>query len=365
MLNILILGGTGAMGVHLKDCLLEAGHEVYITSRSAHKSEGRLHYFCGNAMDSGFINQVLNSQSWDAIVDFMVYDTDLFKTRCESLLSATRQYVFISSSRVYSNHDKYITEETPRLLDVSNDIEYLATDEYALRKAREEDILKNSGYTNYTIIRPYITYSENRLQLGDLEHSNWLYRALAGRTIVFSKDVANHYTTLTYGKDVAYGIAVLIGKTEAFGQAFHITSSTSILWKDVLEIYLNAIEKCTGVRPKVKMIDKSMKLSDESSKYQILCDRLYDRRFDNSKIQHFIKREFMTPQEGLPKCINEFVKNWKSTKISYLEEAERDIITQEHIPLREIDTLRNKIIYISCRYFRMSNVLRRIVMLNK
>lgn len=363
MLKILILGGTGAIGIHLKDVLLENGHEVYITSRSAHNGEGRLHYIRGNAKDATFIKHVLKMQSWDAIVDFMIYDTDTFRLRCDSFLSSTRQYVFISSARVYSNCDVIITEETPRLLDSSSDSQYLATDEYALKKAREENILKNSNYSNYTIIRPYITYSENRLQLGDLEHSNWLFRALSGRTIVFSKDVASHYTTLTYGKDVASGIASIIGKGKALGQVFHITSSEAVLWSDVLEIYLNAIESCTGNRPKVKMIEKAMKLSDESSKYQILYDRLYDRRFDNSKIMQFYNGDFVALNDGLAKCISEYVKRWKSTKVSFLEEAERDIITHEHIPLKEINTFRNKIIYISCRYFKMSRVLRKIVTL--
>lgn len=363
MLKILLMGGTGAMGSHLKDILLEKGHDVYITSRSHHEDKGNLHYLQGNALDKAFISPVLESQSWDAIVDFMIYTTESFKTFSKTLLSSTKQYVFISSSRVYSNHDAVITEETPRLLDISEDGDYLKTDEYALKKAREEDIIRKSGLRNYTIIRPYITYSENRLQLGDLEHRNWLFRALSGRTIVFSKDVFSHYTTLTYGKDVASGIASIIGKVEALGQAFHITTPEAILWSDVLEIYLKAIESRTGIRPKVKMIEKSMKLSDESSKYQILYDRLYDRRFDNSKIKQFYDGDFVAPKDGLAKCISEYVKRWKSTKVSYLEEAERDIITHEHIPLKEINTFRNKIIYISCRYFRMSKILRKIVML--
>ena len=40
-------------------------------------------------------------------------------------------------------------------------------------------------------------------QLGVLEKELWLYRALNGRTIVFSKDIAEKSTTLTYGYDVA------------------------------------------------------------------------------------------------------------------------------------------------------------------
>lgn len=365
MLKILLMGGTGAMGNHLKDILLEKGNEVYITSRSHHDDRGNLHYLQGNALDRNFICPVLESQPWDAIVDFMIYSTESFKTFSKTLLSSTKQYVFISSARVYSNHDSLITEETPRLLDISDDKDYLNTDEYALRKAREEDVINQSGFHNYTIIRPYITYSENRLQLGDLEHSSWLYRALSGRTIVFSKDVANHITTLTYGRDVAYGIAASIGNEKAYGHAFHITSPDSFKWRMVLEIYLDAIEKVTGNRPKVKMIARSLKLLDKKSQYQVKYDRLFDRQFDNTKILALTGDfQFTEVKEGLTKCISEYVKNWKETKPSYLEEAERDILTHEYIPFRNIDTFRNKVIYFVCRYLRMSDLLRKIAKSN-
>lgn len=49
------------------------------------------------------------------------------------------------------------------------DEDYIKTDEYALQKARQENILLGSKYKNWTIIRPYITYNKERLQLGVLE----------------------------------------------------------------------------------------------------------------------------------------------------------------------------------------------------
>lgn len=51
----------------------------------------------------------------------------------------------MSSSRVYADSQTPITENSPRLLDVYKEEEYLKTDEYALSKARQEDILHRSG----------------------------------------------------------------------------------------------------------------------------------------------------------------------------------------------------------------------------
>ena len=359
-MKILLLGGTGAMGLHLSRILADRGDEVFVTSRKQRIEQEHIHYIQGNAQDLSFITSLF-SEGWDAIVDFMIYPTEVFKSRLELFLNSTKQYVFLSSSRVYSDKETPIKENTPRLLDVTCDKDYLATDEYALKKAREEDLLFRSGRKNFTIIRPYITYSENRLQLGDLEHSNWLFRALDGRTIVFSEDVASHYTTLTYGYDVAKGIAATIGSEKAFGETFHITGTTTMRWGDILNIYLNAIERFTGEKPKVKMIPKSLKLKLKDSQYQIKCDRLYDRIFDNSKILSIDSSlTFMSPEEGLTECVGEYIKNWRKTKVSYLEEADRDIITKEHIKLKNIDNSRNKVIYFVCRYLRLTWLLRMI-----
>ena len=226
-MKVLVLGGTGAIGNHLVRLLSGSGIETYITSRKYRNSEGNVHYFQGNAHDLRFLENILK-KDWDVIVDFMVYTTISFKERVGALLNATKQYVFLSSARVYADCATPIHENSPRLLDVSQDKRFLSTDEYSLAKARQEDILRNTGENNWTIIRPYITYSENRLQLGVLEKEEWLYRALHGRTIVFSEDINSKATTLTYGLDVANGIMAVIGNHSTFGEVFNVTTKDSI-----------------------------------------------------------------------------------------------------------------------------------------
>lgn len=164
---ILVLGGTGAMGKPLVKALSKE-NMVYVTSRSSHKSIGNIKYLQGNARNKDFLNEALSIHYWDAIVDFMVYPEDEFKENLSNFLDNTKQYIYISSARVYAESSNLITEDTPRLLDVSKDKEFLKTNEYALAKAREEDLLRKSGRTNYTIVRPSITYNTDRLQLGVL-----------------------------------------------------------------------------------------------------------------------------------------------------------------------------------------------------
>ena len=359
-MKILVLGGTGAMGVDLVKILGERGENVTVTSRSERKSEfNNVKYVRGDAHDNAFLISLL-AEKYDAIVDFMVYNTEEFKEKQDLLLGATDQYIFLSSSRVYADSDTPITEDSQRLLDVTTDSEYLKTDEYALTKARQENMLRESGKTNWTIIRPYITYSSQRLQLGVYEKELWLYRALHDKTVVFPKAIAEKYTTLTFGADVALGISKLIGNKKAMGEAFHITTDRAIKWEDVLTIYRIVFKDVTGKEIKIKYADDPKPIYDiMGNKYQVICDRLYDRRFDNTKfLQAAGECEFKLPKMGLEKCLREFLENPKFRGTPGF--AMMDKLAGESTKLSEISGIKQKIRYIAARYLpgRMMNRLR-------
>ena len=348
-MNILVLGGTGAMGRPLVKKLSKE-NIVYVTSRTAKASNGNIKYIQGNATQIDFIEDLLIKKSWDCIVDFMVHSESNLKTLIPKILDNTKQYVFISSARVYSQSEVPITEDTPRLLDVCKDEEYLKTNEYALAKAREENLLFNSGKKNFTIIRPTITYNTHRLQLGVLEKENWLYRALHGRSIVFSEDINNKLTTMTYGDDVSMGIASIIGKEEALGEAFHITYPASLSWSEVLGIYLTVLKKHTGKDIPVVMTKKSTNLKFKNRVYQLIYSRYFNRTFDNSKIAKFTDiSKFTVPQQGLTNCLEEFLKKPIFGNIAWDLEAVNDKAAGERTPLKEIPNIGNKMIYFCYR----------------
>ena len=183
------------MGAHLVNLLKGTEHQVTVTSRSKRESSDNITYCQGNAKDNAFLTELLRG-GYDVVVDFMSYNTEEFSKRYQLFLNSCKQYVFLSSSRAYADSKTPITEESDLLANTCRDAEYIQTDEYALAKGREENLLRQSGKSNWTIIRPYITYSEYRMQLGVLEKDDWLYRALHGRTIIFSKDIASRYTIL-------------------------------------------------------------------------------------------------------------------------------------------------------------------------
>lgn len=279
----------------------------------------------------------------------MSYNTNEFRLRYNLFLDSTKQYVFLSSARVYAYSKEPLTEESPRLLDVIEDKDYLATDEYALTKARQEDLLIGSGKNNWTIIRPYVTFSEIRLQLSATEKEYWLWGALNGKSILYSHDLADKYTTLTYGYDVAKSIASLLNKQEALGDVFNITTSESHTWNEVLENYLDVIEQKIGHRPRVRMIDSWIPLIGGGYD-QIRLDRLYDRRFDNSKIGKFIDtKSFKQTLPAMADCLSAFLETQDFKEISWSNEARKDRLLGEWTRLTKIKGLKQKSKYLLIR----------------
>ncbi len=349
-MRVLLLAGTGAIGTHLVNLLSRSNNEAVVTSRKLLISREKVLYKQGNARDIKFLRALLR-KNWDVIIDFLVYSTPDFKQRIDLILNATSQYIYLSSARVYADSETTITENSPRLLEVAQNKEFLSSDEYSLSKARQEDILLKSGKTNWTIIRPYITYSEKRLQLGVLEKEDWLFRALLGKTIVLPEEMMSKKTTLTYGLDVSKGIMSVINNPEALGEIYQITGKESCSWNEILAVYMDVIEKQIGRKPKVLLQNLKGFSECHPRIYQTKYDRLFNRQFDSSKIGQYVNVENFTGiREGIIYCLNQILKKPKFNAINWKAEALRDKLTQEFTPLKEIQALKQKIKYMVYRY---------------
>lgn len=348
-MKILALGATGAIGRQLVTKLVDAGHEVHVTTRQVRDAENSIRYIKGNAKDAGFLSGLL-SDRWDVIVDFMVYDTQTFRDRAQGFLNATDQYVFLSSARVFAGSEHPLTETSPQLLDSSSDAAFLASDEYALTKARQENVLRQSGHRNWTIVRPYITFGPGRFQLGTLEKEDWLFRALQGRSIVFCRDFLDKKTTLTDGADVAAMISALIGAPQALGQDFNLVGPTSTTWAAVLETYLAVLEDHMGQRPRVILQDLEAFCQSANSEPQARYDRIYNRTFDTGKLEKFF--DVTTCCDPLPTLRARLRADLASGKFGPLNprgEALRDKAASEITSVLKFSGHRDAIKYVAYR----------------
>ncbi len=353
-MKVLLLGGTGAMGVPLMEILSRDGCTVYVTSRSKRNSgDANIVFLQGNAMDSNWLRSILQDKRWDAIVDFMHYKPHELKARLNMLLDSTEHYFFLSSSRVYAGSTMPLNESSDRLLDVVEDKQFLATDEYALSKARCENVLKDSEHNNWTIIRPYITYFTDRIQLSIFEKEAWLYRALNGRSIVFSQELASKKTALTSGTDVASIIGKLILQKKGFSEAIHPVNCETKTWSEVLDIYCDAIEECTGKRPKIHMLENASDyIGVVGNTYKYKYDRSVDRVFNNTKVENVLGTsvQYTGIKDGVTQAISSFVDSGAKFKpINIKLEALFDKYTHEISDLSQFST-KEKMKYLIFRF---------------
>lgn len=357
-MKILLISGTGTLGRKFSLVLSEQKHDIYITSRTFHKDDGLIHYLIGNPHNSIFLKDILHLYNWDAIIDFMVYSTQEFNLIVDVLLNSCKHYFFFSSGRVFENSEQPLTEESIRLLDKSTDLKFLQTDDYALLKARQENILKKHKLHNYTIIRPYITYGEDRLQLGAYEHEYWLRRVMSGKCMVLPKEIAEKRTTLTYSLDVARIVSQMICIDAFMGETYNVTTSTSIRWRDVMNIYLKVLNNRLGIQPKVVYLINNHMLDN----YQTKFDRMYDRIFNNNKIKSCVNVDFFTePTRGLESCLLSFLDRpyYRNLSINWIEEGMVDKETGDFENLSNIPGVMNKIKYVFFRLapFNIQNIL--------
>lgn len=354
--KVLVIGGTGAIGKSLVHILLEKKYKVDVTSRNMH-NEGKqknVRFFKGNGHEINFIQDILRDNYYDAIVDFMTYVPETFQRNIQLLLKGTDQYFFMSSGRVYADSEELLTEKSVRLLDSEINREDFITEKYALSKAEEEDILYKSGKKNWTIVRPYLTYNDYRLQLGFYEKECWLPRALAGLSIVLPSDIAKSYTTMTNGEDVAEVISLLIGNKKALGEVIQIASSEALMWGDIAEIYSDVLEKEMGVKLKINRLVEAEEMIGLWPKSLIKYDRVYNRRFCCDKLYSIIGAEkiiFRNVRKGLGNCLKTFLSNPDVGSLYVNYEAWSDRVTKERSSLNRFESSKAKIRYIGKRYF--------------
>lgn len=348
-MKILILGGTGAIGTPLIAILRQNQDiQICVTSRSEHSSEENVQYLKADVLNQSELENILMRNHWDAVIDFMIYSESVFRQRIGLLLKSTDQYFFLSSATEYSDLDEIITEKTPRLLDVTTDKELLAVKPYPINKALCENILRQTGLTNWTIVRPYITFNSNRLQLGCYEKELWLWRCLNGGEVLFSKDIAQQYTTFTFAKDVAFAISKLIGNDKAFGEDFTITTNQSLKWNEILDIYKMVLLRERNIKMRVKWTDESLNLRFRQGQWHAKYDRLYNRRFNNAKLMGILPDlKFTEVKKGLEHCLTEFLKTENFRSIPAPCHAR---LANSYVPLQNIRGIKNRVKQLLVRY---------------
>lgn len=280
-LSVLFIGGTGIISSACGARAVEAGHDLTVLNRG-HTTlrplpEG-VTLLRADVRDPAAVRSALAGREYDVVVDFVAFTPDHVRADVELFTGRVGQYVFISSASAYQKPPARlpIVESTP----LRNPYW-----EYSRDKIACEDLLvaayRDSGFP-VTIVRPSHTYDRTSIPLT----GGWtaVDRMRRGLPVVVHGDGTSLWT-LTHHTDFAKAFVGLLGRPQAIGDSFHITSDEVLTWN---QIYA-AMAAAAGVEPRlVHVASETIAAAEPGLIGPLLGDKAHSVIFDNAKVKELV-----------------------------------------------------------------------------
>lgn len=281
-LRLLFIGGTGTISAAASERAVVLGHRLTIlnrgltTERPAAPGTELLQADVRNAAE---VAQVLQGREFDAVADFISFTPEHVRQSVEQFRGRTGQYVFISSASAYQKPPGRlpILESTP----LRNPFWQYSRDKIAC-----EDLLmhayRDDGFP-VTVVRPSHTYDRMRIAL----LGGWtdIHRMREGLPVIVHGDGTSLWT-LTHTDDFAVAFVGLLGRPQAVGESYTITSDEALPWDQVYRLFATA----AGV-PEPELVHVP---SDIIAAYSpalgpgLLGDKSHSVVFDNTKVKALV-----------------------------------------------------------------------------
>ena len=284
-LSVLYLGGTGTISASCVRLSAETGLRVAVVNRGRNESDRELpagvERLTADITDDAALAAAIGDRSFDAVVNFLYYDTDDARRMVAFFTGRTRQYVHISSGSIYAKPVRQvpISESTPTAPNPHLD--------YATAKWRAERVLQEAhvhqGFP-LTVVRPSHTYDDANPPLP----GGWTVfdRIARGEEIPVHGDGTSLWT-LTHAEDFAQGLVGLLGNPRAIGETFNITGADVYTWDQIYTIVAEAL----GVAPRLVHVASEMFPLVAPEWFwsgEMLGDIGHSALFDTTKIRTFV-----------------------------------------------------------------------------
>jgi nucleoside-diphosphate-sugar epimerase len=281
-MKILFLGGTGNISAECAALLHERGHEILILTRGRSAVPSAYRAITADRNDPSAMRSALEGVQPDVVLNFLGYDLPEIRGDYELFHGTVRQYIFISSTVVYAKPPRQLplTEDAP----TGN-----PWWDYAQKKlACERWLQQRRAETSFpvTIVRPSHTYSKRWIPNAVSSGSYTFAARLEQGKPVFVHDRGESPWTLTAASDFAVGLAGLIGKPEAIGEAFHITSDEVLTWNQIYTEIAAALGVQSAQIVKVPT-DFICRVAPQLTG-TLKGDKAHPGVFDNSKIKRLV-----------------------------------------------------------------------------
>ncbi|MCJ7754143.1 MAG: SDR family oxidoreductase, partial [Thermoanaerobaculales bacterium] len=279
-MRVLFIGGTGIISSASTRLAAERGVELYVMNRgqSWRPIPDEVTRLMGDIRDPESARSAIGALEFDAVVDWVAFTPEDIETDLELFRGRTAQYIFISSASAYQTPPTSLPVTESTILD--NPIwqysrQKIACEERLVRIYREE-------HFPYTIVRPSHTYDCTLLP----PHGGWtvIDRMRRGEPVVVHGDGTSVWT-LTHHRDFAKGLVGLLGRDDAVGETFHITSDEWLTWDRIHHILARAADTTADI---VHVPSEVIHRYDREWGESLLGDKTHSMIFDNSKIKRFV-----------------------------------------------------------------------------
>jgi nucleoside-diphosphate-sugar epimerase len=282
---VLYLGGTGTISASCVRLSIETGMRVAVVNRGRNEHDRNLpdgvETLIADVADEAALAAAIGDRTFDAVVNFLSYDTEDARRMVAFFGPRTRQYVHISSGSIYAKPVRQvpISESTPTAPNP-----HLG---YATAKWRAEQVLHDAHVSQgfpLTVVRPSHTYDDANPPLP----GGWTVvdRIARGEEIPVHGDGTSLWT-LTHAEDFAQGLVGLLGNPRAIGETFNITGSDVYTWDQIYTIIADAL----GVRPRLVHVASEMYPLVAPEWFwsgEMLGDIGHSAVFDTTKIRTFV-----------------------------------------------------------------------------
>ncbi|MCU1574278.1 MAG: NAD-dependent epimerase/dehydratase [Micrococcaceae bacterium] len=280
--SVLFLGGTGIISTAAARRALSLGWDVTLLNRGRTGKRplpDGAEVLQADVRDPAAVEAALGGRTFDAVADFISFTPDHVRSGMEQFRNRTGQYVFISSASAYQKPPATlpIRESTP----LHNPFWQYSRDKIAC-----EDLLVEAYRRDefpVTIVRPSHTYDRTLIPTA----GGWtdIARMRQELPILVHGDGTSLWT-LTHTDDFAKAFVGLLGRPQALGESYTITSDEFLPWDAIYRVLAAA----AGV-PEPKLVHVPSDVIAAAAPElgpSLVGDKAHSVIFDNTKIKALV-----------------------------------------------------------------------------
>lgn len=308
------------MGYYLTLRLLEQGHNVTILNRGMSKDElpETIHRLRADRTDSQQMKRALLAKSFDAVVDFVLYQQAEAETIVNLLSGRVGHYLYLSSGQVYlvrEGIERPFSEAAYEgRLQPSPKANTYAYEEwrYGMGKREAENTIIQAGE------KDKFPYTSLRLPMVNSERDSFrrlynYYLRLQDGGAILLPETPNYPLRHVYAGDVVNVLDQLVNHGQGIGQAYNLSQDETVSIDEFLQI----LGQIMGITPQLVRVKRSLL---EANGFLPDCSPFSERwmsELDNSRSKRELGIQYTPLKDYLQRLVDYYQQHKILPPIGY------------------------------------------------